>query len=78
MKIEYREFTLIDLERATSHNKEFFPSYVEAANDTERTERLANCQCHMCWYIRGRAGRASCTTTFCGGCKKEMQFGSTG
>lgn len=46
------------------------------AGDTKRTERLAKCECVLC-FTSGRVGGAMCTTTICGLCDEVLHFGST-
>lgn len=68
------------IDNATARAKHYADVAVERARqvteDHERAERLAACECPMC-YKGSRIGGAAMTRSLCGICCTEMVFGNT-
>lgn len=70
-------FDLVACQRATAHVVRLMEKYRRTIEDPERTKRLAQQECPICYYIDGRIGGAAMTSTECGRCGKPMTFGNT-
>lgn len=56
--------------------RDILEEYKCVIDDPERTDRLEDQQCQVCYY-GSRIGGAAITTTECGICGVEMTFGNT-
>lgn len=67
--------------RATGQAKSAVAEVINNAdklqNDPDKDWRQAKGECPVCFYVWGRVGGASITTTQCGRCEKELTFGNT-
>lgn len=46
-------------------------------NDPEKTDRLKECECVICFYDKSRIGGAVCTFAQCGLCDTRLSSGNT-
>lgn len=79
-EVPFRKLTLTDVERAVDHSKYRIECAslraIQYLTDPKKKERLASCECVICYY-GDRIGGAAMTRAFCGICRRDTMYSST-
>lgn len=76
MEMKRQQWNISQVIDATTRSRLILDAYKAVVFDEQHNERLKSQECQVCYY-GSRVGGASITTTYCGICGKEMQFGNT-